>query len=171
MSRFIKSLSALGAVMLVFLTTTALRSIHDSKAGSLDKTLSPCLPVVSGGSDMSVPVKPGHDQEPAMILAIKGLKAKGALRPEVVRKVLAADLARLGKCYEEAADKAVPLPSKITLVFKVGPDGKLTGVPLGKPPLANLNFESYLASAFRTLQFPAFKGTPVQVEVTLALAA
>ena len=120
---------------------------------------------------MSVPVEPPNDQEPTLILAIKGLKAEGALGPEAVRKVLAGDLARLEKCCQKAAENAVPLPTKITLVFQVGPNGKLTGVPLGKPPLANQSFENYLASALRTLRFPAFKGTPVQVEVTLALAA
>ncbi len=170
MSRLVKSLGALGAILLVFLATAALRSIPDSRAEALGKSLSPCLPVLSTEDEMRVPVAPAAGQGPAVILAVKGLKAKGALGPEAVRKVLAADLSRLEKCYQEAAGKAVPLPARITLVFKVGPDGKLIGVPLGKPPLASQNFENYLASAFRNLQFPAFKGTPVQVEVTLALA-
>jgi hypothetical protein len=171
MSKPVKLLGALGAIMLVFLATAALRSVEDARSKALDNTLAPCLPAMSGDHGINLPVEPAGGQEPTLILAIKGLKAKGALGPEVVRQVLAADLNRLARCCRAAAGKAVPLPQKITLVFKVGPDGRLTGAPMGKPPLASQDFENYLASALRTLQFPAFKGTPVQVEVTLALAA
>ncbi len=171
MSRLVKSVGAIGAVMLIFLATAALRSIHDYKAETLGENLSPCLPVVSRDAKMRVPARPANGREPAIILAIKELKARGPLGPKVVREVLAGDLARLEGYCRQAADQAVPLPRKITLVFNVGPDGRVTGMPLGKPPLANQNFENYLASALQTLQFPAFKGTRVQVEVTLALAA
>lgn len=148
MSKFVKLFGALGTITLVFLATIALR----------------------GASGRVIPPEPIGIPRTTTFLAIKGVKTEGALGPTTVRKTLTADFARLSACCREAAQNAVPLPRRITLVFQVGPDGRLTGEPLGKPPLADQKFESLMASAFRTLQFPTFKGAPVQVEVTLALA-
>ncbi len=170
MSKFVNSLGAPGAIILALLATVALQSLRAAKAAAPGNPLSPRFPIMGAASGRAVPLESPAIPAPTLILAIKGVKTAGALSPVLVRKILTADFPRLTDCCREAARNAVPLPGKITLVFHVGPDGRLTGEPLGKPPLANQKFESLMASAFRTLQFPTFTGAPVQVEVTLALA-
>ncbi len=167
MSKLVKSLGALGAIILVFLAGMAWRSWGDARAEAPVKTPSLYFRVMGGASGRSLAAEPTSISGP---IAIKDVKAEGALSPAAVRKTLTADLANLANGCREAAREAVPLPTQITLVFKVGPDGKLISEPLGKPPLAPQKFESLMAGAIRDLQFPAFQGTPVQVEVTLALA-
>ncbi len=170
MSKLVKSLGALGAIILILLAAVVLRSLRQARAEAPDQMPSSYVRALGHtpgwGSAAGLPAL----ADPAALLAIKGVKTVGALSPAAVRKTLAADLPKLADCCQDAARNAVPLPRKITLVFEVGPDGRLTGVPFGKPPLASQEFESLMAGALRDLQFPAFHGAPVQVEVTLALA-
>ena len=78
-------------------------------------------------------------------------------------------MAKLARCCQDAVKSGYKLPAEITLVFTVGADGKVSGDPVGKPPLADQGFESCLAAAFRSLQFPPTQKTAVQVTVKLAL--
>jgi Ca-activated chloride channel family protein len=107
----------------------------------------------------------------AVTVKIKSIHTEGALAPAAVRKVLKTELARLARCCQDAVKRGLQLPADITLVFKVGTDGKVMGKPLGKPPLADQGFENCLAATFQTLQFPKTKKAATQITVKLALAA
>ena len=104
-----------------------------------------------------------------MTVKIQDVQTKAGLTPAAVRKVLEAELAKLARCCQDAVKSGFKLPAEITLVFTVGTDGKVSGDPVGKPPLANQGFESCLAATFRGLQFPEPQKAPVQVTVKLAL--
>jgi Ca-activated chloride channel homolog len=126
--------------------------------------------------------KPGHDvtgggvtpggtsvTEPAVTITVQDVKTKGDLPSDAVRKVLETEMAMLERCCQDAAKQGFKLPATITLVFTVGSDGKVSADPIGKPPLASQEFESCLAQALRSLQFPSSQKAPTQVTVTLAL--
>jgi Ca-activated chloride channel homolog len=126
--------------------------------------------------------KPGHDvtgggvtpggtavPEPAVAITVRDVKTKGNLSPDAVKKVLESEMTMLERCCQDAAKQGFKLPATITLVFTVGTDGKVNADPIGKPPLASQEFESCLAQAFRSLQFPSSQKAATQVTVTLAL--
>jgi Ca-activated chloride channel family protein len=106
---------------------------------------------------------------PAVTVKIKGLRSEGALASAAIRKVLQAELDKLARCCQDAVKRGFQLPAEITLVFKVGADGKVLGKPLGKPPLADQGFEDCLAATLQTLQFAQVQKGATRVTVKLAL--
>ena len=121
------------------------------------------------GSGGGLPQGGTGTAEPAVTVKVKDVQTGGALPAAAVRKVLAAEAARLARCCQEAVKNGYQLPAEITLVFTVGTDGKILGKPVGKPPMANQGFESCLAQTLKGLQFPKTKQAPAQVTVKLAL--
>jgi Ca-activated chloride channel family protein len=109
--------------------------------------------------------------EPAMTITIQDVQTKGDLSPATVKKVLESEMAKLTRCCQDAFKSSLKPPSEITLVFTIGTDGKVSADPVGKPPLANQEFERCLAACFRGLQFPQSQKAPIQVTVKLALAS
>jgi Ca-activated chloride channel family protein len=133
--------------------------------GRKSKAPKPSYDTAAGGAPLAGTAAP----EAAVTVKIQDVQTnKRALAPVVVRKVLEAELAKLARCCQDAVKSGYKLPAGITLVFTVGTDGKVSSNPVGKPPLADQGFESCLAAAFRSLQFPHQKAA-VQVTVKLAL--
>jgi Ca-activated chloride channel family protein len=120
-----------------------------------------------GGAPKGMP--PATTAEPAVTVKVRDVQTGGALPAAAVRKALVAEAARLARCCQDAVKNGYQLPAEITLVFTVGTDGKVTGEPVGKPPLANQGFESCLAQTLKGLEFPQAKKAPAQVTVTLVL--
>jgi Ca-activated chloride channel family protein len=115
-------------------------------------------------------VEPGFSGTTETVqVAIRDVQTKAGLTPAAVRKVLEAELAKLSRCCQDAVKSGFKLPAEITLVFTVDTGGKVSAAPVGKPPLANQDFENCLAATFRGLQFSKPLKAPVQVTVKLAL--
>ncbi len=107
--------------------------------------------------------------ETNLSVTVQDVQTKGDLSPAAVKQVLETEVAKLARCYQDAAKSSFKLPAIVTLVFTVGTDGKVTTGPLGKPPLASQELERCLAATFRGLQFPSSPKASTQVTVTLAL--
>jgi len=127
---------------------------------SYDLASSGCVPL--GGTTV-----PGA----TVTVRIKDVQIEGAQTPAVVKKVLEAEQAKLGRSCQDAVKRGFRLPAEITLVFTEGTDGRVSAEPLGKPPLAVQGFEKCLAATVGGLQFPPPLKAPVQVTIKLALAA
>ncbi len=127
---------------------------------SYDLSSSGCVPLEG-------PTVPGA----TVTVRIKDVQIEGAQTPAVVKKVLEAEQAKLGRSCQDAVQRGFRLPPEITLVFTEGTDGRVSAEPLGKPPLADQGFEKCLAATVGGLHFPPPSKAPVQVTVKLAFAA
>ncbi|MCL4503928.1 MAG: AgmX/PglI C-terminal domain-containing protein [Deltaproteobacteria bacterium] len=126
--------------------------------------------VASAGPGGAAPGETGTAAGPAVTVTVKNVQIDGALPAAEVRQVLNNAAAQLSRCCQDAVKTGYQLPAEITLVFTVGPDGKIVGEPAGKPPLANQGFESCLSQTLKALEFPKAQKAPAQVTVKLALS-
>jgi Ca-activated chloride channel family protein len=114
----------------------------------------------------SVPAEP---VAPTVAVAVKDVRVKGNLTPAAVQKALEDELAKLTQCGQDAAKAGLKLPAELTLTFKIGLDGKITGTPKftrGTPPDS---LKNCLAAALKGIQFPQPQPAVVSVTVTLSL--
>jgi Ca-activated chloride channel homolog len=104
-----------------------------------------------------------------MSVTVKDIQVKGGLTPAEVQKALEDELAKLTQCCQDAVKAGLKLPAELTVTFKIGLDGKITGTPkvtLKAPPKGLGNC---LAEALKGIQFPQPQKAAVSVTVTLSL--
>jgi Ca-activated chloride channel family protein len=105
---------------------------------------------------------------PGLKVAVQILGVKGKIDKTQLKQVLDAEAFRLAACCEDARKSGVKLSREITLVFTIGPDGKVAGEILPKPPLASEALTKCLSQAVQGIGFPR-PAKPVQVTVKLVL--
>ena len=66
-------------------------------------------------------------------VTVKDVKVKGGLTPAAVRQALEGEVAKLTQCCQDAAKAGLKLPAELTVTFKIGLDGKITGSPKVTP--------------------------------------
>jgi Ca-activated chloride channel family protein len=114
----------------------------------------------------TAPAKPAAA---GVTIKILDTQVKGKLAQAAVRQALEANLPKLVACCREALDKGVKLPQGITLTFTIGPDGKVTGEVLPKPPLGDGDLTKCLGQAVKDILFPKPAKQSVTVTVKLAV--
>lgn len=115
-------------------------------------------------------VKGGPTQPPAagLKVSVQVVGVKGKIDKAQLKKALDAETSRLAACCEDARKKGVKLAKEITLVFTIGPDGKVAGEVLPKPPLASADLTKCLSQVVQGMAFPT-PAKPVEVTVKLVL--
>jgi Ca-activated chloride channel family protein len=125
----------------------------------------------SGESAPLEPSKPGVSEPvaPAVKIAIQVTQVKGGLDSTAIHQALKANLAKLAACCEGVLKSGGQLPPAITLAFTVGPDGKVTGPVLPKPPLDNQALSQCLGNTVQGILFPNAAKKTGEVTVKLVL--
>lgn len=96
-------------------------------------------------------------------------QVKGGLDPAAIQKALEANLPKLAACCEAVLKSGGRLPPEITLTFTVGPNGKVAGKVLPKPPLANQALTQCLGNTVQAISFPSPGKKAGEVTVKLVL--
>jgi len=111
--------------------------------------------------------------EPAVLkvtVSVKDVKVKGGLTPAAVRQALEGEVAKLTQCCQDAAKAGLKLPAELTVTFKIGLDGKITGSANITPKATLQSLKDCLAAALKGIQFPQPQKAAVAVTVTLSLS-
>ena len=112
-------------------------------------------------------------EEPAVskvLLTIKDVQVKGDLTPAAVRQALEGEVAKLTQCCQDAAKAGLKLPAELTVTFKIGLDGKITGTPKVALSAAYKSLQDCLAAALKGIQFPQPQKAAAAVTVTLSIS-
>ena len=112
-------------------------------------------------------------EEPAVSkvsVTVKDVQVKGGLTPAGVRQALESEVAKLTQCCQDAAKAGLKLPTELTVTFKIGLDGKITGTPKVALSAAYKSLKDCLAAALKGIQFPQPQKAAVAVTVTLSLS-
>ena len=102
-------------------------------------------------------------------VTVKDVQVKGGLTPAAVRQALEGEVAKLTQCCQDAAKAGLKLPAELTVTFRIGLDGKITGTPKVALSTAYKSLKNCLAAAFKGILFPQPQKAAVSVTVTLSL--
>ena len=111
--------------------------------------------VMGSGMAMSVTLRPPE------------LSGDGTLAPATVDKALKARQAYLAHCAERAALHGANVSGKLTLTWKILPDGKVDGSPRTNGTLASSEVVACVRQQVSMIRFPAPSGGGVTVKLTL----
>jgi Ca-activated chloride channel family protein len=118
----------------------------------------------------------GHHPSQQIIAAVQGPKiviqvtqVKGPLEQKAIKEVLEAELSRLRACCEATLQTGIKLPAAVTLTFKIGPGGKVSGPVLPKLPLGYEALTKCLSQVVQDITFPDPGKMKVVVTVKLVL--
>jgi len=127
-----------------------------------------------------LPAKPGTAQEPTapppVAPARKGVKitiqvtqVQGPLDQKAIKEALEAELSKLTACCEDALKTGIKLPAAVTLNFKIGLGGQVSGPVLPKLPLGYEVLTKCLSQAVQGITFPDPGKKTAEVTVNLVL--
>ena len=83
-----------------------------------------------------------------------------SLDGKVIDRVVRGKMDEIQSCYQEGLDRRPGLKGKVTMKFKVDPDGSVHEAGLAKSTLRDEKVETCLAGVFETMQFPSFDPCP-----------
>ncbi len=118
-----------------------------------------------------VPFGPEGFGEPRKRVTVKPgpSTVSGRLPPEVIQRIVRANLGRIRVCYEAGLKKNPSLAGRVTVRFVIGADGSVSTAS-AKSDLSEPLVESCVTRAFQTLTFPKPEGGIVSVSYPLVFS-
>jgi Ca-activated chloride channel family protein len=107
----------------------------------------------------------------APVVKIQKVQVQGRIDQKAVKEALEANLPRLTACCQVTLKRGVKLPAEVTLTFKIGPGGKVSGPVLPKLPLGYKDLTKCLGLVVKDITFPDPGKKTATVTVKLVLGA
>jgi Ca-activated chloride channel family protein len=102
-------------------------------------------------------------------IKIQVVQVQGGLKQKAIKEALEANLPKLTACCQGALKTGIKLPAAVTLTFKIGPGGKVSGPVLPKLPLGYEALTKCLSQVVQEITFPDPGKKTAAVTVKLVL--
>jgi Ca-activated chloride channel family protein len=129
-------------------------------------TALPSSPAATAGP---APTPPSAPAPAGVKIAIQITQVKGPLTQKAIKEALEAELPRLTACCQETLKTGIKCPAAVTLYFKIGAGGKVSGPVLPKLPLGYEALTKCLSQAVQNITFPDPGKKTAAVTVKLVL--
>lgn len=92
------------------------------------------------------------------VAAATAMTTGSGLPPEVIQRIIRANVGRIQGCYEKAMAKNPALAGKVGLSFTIGAQGTVTSVTAGDATISDAEMVTCVISAVKAMTFPAPEG-------------
>ena len=149
------------------LRAKAMMPSHMASSADMPVRRSPERSVTMLPSDSGGPQKP--TPAPGVKVSIQVEQVKGPLNQKAIKEALEADLPKLTSCCQATLKTGIKLPAAVTLTFKIGKGGKVSGPVLPKLPLGYEALTKCLSQVIEDITFPDPGKKTAAVTVKLVL--
>ena len=124
----------------------------------------------SGGRDELTADAPRHCIETGHGTSVLEVaSSSGHLAPEKIRDVMRREQASVSGCFEMGLERHPAFQGKVTLLFAIEPDGRVSNTSVVQSDLADCGVMQCLRAHFAGLTFPAPEGGAVLVQYPISV--